>query len=81
MNTQTFTLLVILAIVVLFIWRVVSGSRRKQEVEMEERESPQECRKERYAPETKSIMSLKTGMSSTFRSGLTAGLKGSRSAV
>lgn len=38
MNTQTFTLLVILAIVVLFIWRVVSGSRRKQEIEREERE-------------------------------------------
>ena len=38
MNTQTFTLLVILAIVVLFIWRVVSGSRRKQEIDREERE-------------------------------------------
>ena len=38
MNTQTFTLLVILAIVVLFIWRVVSGSRRKHEIDREERE-------------------------------------------
>ena len=38
MNTQTFMLLVILAIVVLFVWRVVSGSRRKLEIEREERE-------------------------------------------
>lgn len=37
MNSQTFTLLVILAIVVLFVWRVVSGSRRKQEIDREER--------------------------------------------
>ena len=35
---QNFTLLVFVSIVVLFVWRVVSGSRRKQEIDREERE-------------------------------------------